>query len=126
MAAAPPAEQGSEDEAEGVLLYYCYAPARLEHQQQQQLAEWFEGTLAAQQLRGRVRVAADGINVTLGGRIAALKAHMQQLRALPLFQSCDIDFKLASSGGALSDQVQAETGFTTLQVRQCKVRSTRR
>ncbi|KAK9828526.1 hypothetical protein WJX72_000594 [[Myrmecia] bisecta] len=72
------------------------------------------------QLRGRVRVAADGINVTLGGTMDHLNQHIAAVRAHPLLGSKATDFKLAPSAGPLSSQALRESGFDSLSVTLCK------
>lgn len=52
-----------------MLLYYQYVPLGPETTV---VAAWFERTCSDLGLRGRIRVAQDGINVTLSGRWDAL------------------------------------------------------
>lgn len=67
-------------ERHGVLLYYSYRSLDAETTQPA-MAAWFRENCALLGLRGRVRVALDGINVTLGGRWDAL----HQVRACMQF-----------------------------------------
>ena len=66
---------------------------------------------------------ADGVNVTVGGPIHSLKRHMDAVEAHPLLGDRGIDFKLAEAGSRHDGRVCAETGFDTLSVRFCRVRS---
>ena len=50
----------------------------------------------------------------------SLHAHVRAVRGNELFGD-GIDFKLAASGGAASDQAAAETGFKSLSVALCEV-----
>lgn len=84
-------------EAEGVLLYYAYRDLR---QCQAEVRDWFEALCCSQGLVGRVRVALDGLNVTLGGSLAALRQHTEDVEQRFGGQAgAAIDFKLAESHG---------------------------
>ena len=58
----------------------------------------------------------------MGGTINSLHAHIKAVRCHKLFGD-DIDFKLAASLGAASEQAASETGFKSLSVSICEVRS---
>lgn len=90
--------------------------------QRAQVQQFYETTCATLRLRGRVRVAYDGVNATLGGSLAALRTHMQQLTKHPLIRGGDIDFKLAPSSGPASAAASQETKFDGLQVPCCYCR----
>lgn len=53
----------------------------------------------------RVRVALDGVNCTLGGSLAALRRHIDGVKANAILQGGGIDFKLSASRGARNSQV---------------------
>ena len=100
----------------GVLLYYLYAPcasavAEVEH--------FMRDSCTALCLRGRVRVALDGVNATLGGSLEALRAHAEAVQAHPLLGKVAIDFKLAESERFLS-ALASEAQFNSLNVRRCQ------
>ena len=56
----------------------------------------------------------------LGGALGALQEHVRAVRSHDLFGD-DIDFKLAASNGAASDQAASETHFDALAVSVCEV-----
>eukprot|EP00887_Chlorella_sp_A99_P007560 scaffold28.g7560.t1 len=118
-APAPSAEATSNDESssvEGVLLYYWYCDLR--GARQREAAAWLEALCARLGLVGRVRVAADGINVTVGGRLAALREHAAAVAAR---FSPAIDFKLSASlRGRRSAAAAAQSHFTRLRVQLCR------
>ncbi|CAM9538907.1 unnamed protein product [Chrysoparadoxa australica] len=66
---------------------------------------------------GRVRVALDGVNCTIGGTMEQLLEHIEQVKTHPVIQGHDIDFKLSKSNGALSHKAKIESGFEHLSVR---------
>eukprot|EP00897_Mesotaenium_endlicherianum_P005108 jgi/Mesen1/4625/ME000237S03664 len=77
------------EDIEGVLLYYKYV-------QVSQLAEtaaWFSELCERLRLVGRVRIASEGFNVTLGGSMAALREHIDAVSRHTLLSS-GVDFKL--------------------------------
>lgn len=82
----------------GILLYYKYVDIK---NSAEAIKEWYKSTLGAEVV-GRVRVAYDGVNATLGGPMWKLEGHITEMKDHPLIQGEDIDFKLAVSGGALS------------------------
>uniref|UniRef100_A0A453JYV3 tRNA uridine(34) hydroxylase N-terminal domain-containing protein n=1 Tax=Aegilops tauschii subsp. strangulata TaxID=200361 RepID=A0A453JYV3_AEGTS len=107
-------EVGGGDGSYGVLLYYKYAdvpdaPA---------LAAFYESRCRALALVGRVRVGPDGVNATLGGRVAALEKHIDEMSSNSLFDGTD--FKLASCEEPVDERVARECGFTSLSVRLVK------
>ncbi|EKU20483.1 phospholipase carboxylesterase family expressed, partial [Nannochloropsis gaditana CCMP526] len=95
---------------------------------------WTSGStwLVALGLKGRVRVAWDGVNATLGGPMHALQNHMAAVRAHPYllppqapspFQKGEegIDMKLElNEAGARSEDCRRETGFDRLRVSRCQ------
>jgi predicted sulfurtransferase len=84
-------------EAEGVLLYYAYRDLR---QCQAEVRDWYETLCQRQGLVGRVRVALDGLNVTVGGSLASLRQHIDAVEErFGRKGGAPIDFKLAESHG---------------------------
>ncbi|KQJ86306.1 rhodanese-like domain-containing protein 6 isoform X4 [Brachypodium distachyon] len=119
--AAPPTstqeqqkEGGATDGRYGVLLYYKYA----EVPDAPALAAFYEARCRALALVGRVRVGPDGVNATLGGRMAALEKHIEEMSSNSLFDGTD--FKLASCEEPVDERVARECGFTSLSVRLVK------
>lgn len=107
----PPGEQGDGGGRYGVLLYYKYA----EVPDSAALAAFYEAHCGALALVGRVRVGPDGVNATLGGRMAALEKHIAEMSSNSLFDGTD--FKLASCEDPVDERVARECGFTSLSVR---------
>lgn len=103
---------------EGVLLYYKYVDLRL---QQHEVHAWIQHLCTELHLRGRVRVARDGINVTVGGSHAALQSHIEAVTAHHALGG-GIDFKLAALPSDCSEAAILEAGFDKLAVTLCKVR----
>ncbi|CAL5093044.1 unnamed protein product [Urochloa decumbens] len=99
----------------GVLLYYKYA----EVPDAGALAAFYEEHCRGLSLVGRVRVGPDGVNATLGGRMAALEKHIAEMSSNALFDGTD--FKLASCEDPVDEKVARECGFTSLSVRVVKV-----
>ncbi|CAM9976845.1 unnamed protein product [Ectocarpus sp. 4 AP-2014] len=114
--AATPREASGE--TGGVLLYYKYIP--LGEDGRAAVKDWYVEHCGVERLRGRVRVALDGVNCTLGGSLAALRRHISSVEAHAALRGHDIDFKLASSRGARNSQAAQESGFTTLSVKAVK------
>ncbi|XP_022719543.1 rhodanese-like domain-containing protein 6 isoform X2 [Durio zibethinus] len=103
----------SKDEY-GVLLYYKYASIP----DLNSLFSFYESNCNSLGLLGRVRLSPNGVNVTVGGLLSALKKHIEAVRSNSLFQGTD--FKLASSRHPLNDKVALECGFTSLSIRVVK------
>ncbi|XP_012624503.1 thiosulfate sulfurtransferase/rhodanese-like domain-containing protein 2 isoform X1 [Microcebus murinus] len=87
--------QGS-DEGE-VLLYYCYCDL----EDPQWMCAWQTALCQHLHLTGKVRVATEGINGTVGGSKLASRLYMEVMLSCPLFKDylCKDDFK-TSKGGA--------------------------
>ncbi|CAD6267459.1 unnamed protein product [Miscanthus lutarioriparius] len=98
----------------GVLLYYKYA----EVPDAAALAAFYEAHCRGLALVGRVRVGPDGVNATLGGRMAALEKHITEMSSNALFEGTD--FKLAYCDDPVDERVARECGFTSLSVRVVK------
>ncbi|KXZ48398.1 hypothetical protein GPECTOR_28g805 [Gonium pectorale] len=113
------AEHPAADEnVPGILLYYKYVP--MNEQQVEEVAQFYEQLCSKLGLNGRIRVARDGVNVTVGGAMASLRAHAAAVRAHSLLDGGDVDFKFAVSSGPRNDATLRETGMDTLVVRRCE------
>eukprot|EP00873_Tetraselmis_striata_P040551 jgi/Tetstr1/460815/TSEL_000569.t1 len=110
-------EQQGEQQQRGVLLYYKYVD--LDAEERQELAGWVQALCQRLALVGRVRVALDGLNVTLGGALSRLQEHIEAVKTHPVVAGVDIDFKLAPFNGPVSKQASQETGFQDLKVTVC-------
>lgn len=100
-----------EVEEEGILLYYSYADVP----DLEQLLDFYNSNCKLLGLRGRVRLAPHGVNVTVGGKLSCLERHIGALKANSLFQGTD--FKLASCNSQSNHQILQESGFTSLSIR---------
>ncbi|CAN8294674.1 unnamed protein product [Cochlearia groenlandica] len=100
-----------EDDQYGVLLYYKYASVP----DLDELVSFYESSCSSLGLLGRVRLSSHGVNVTVGGKLAALEEHIAATKSKCLFQGTD--FKLASCHHPLNDKVSQECGFTSLSIR---------
>ncbi|KAL9234902.1 hypothetical protein vseg_009717 [Gypsophila vaccaria] len=100
---------------QGVLLYYNYTTRPIDDLTA--LAAFYESNCASLGLLGRVRLAPQGVNVTVGGDFASLEQHIAALlrRYGDVFGGTD--FKLASVDEAVDAEVAKECGFTSLSVR---------
>ncbi|GLI64783.1 hypothetical protein VaNZ11_008187 [Volvox africanus] len=105
-------------EMQGILLYYKYL--LLQGRNAEDVANFYTELCKRLDLRGRIRVARDGINVTVGGSMSALQAHAAAVTAHPLLRGSDIDFKLATSGGPRNEVTRSETKMDRLVVRLCE------
>jgi hypothetical protein len=96
------------DEEETVLLYYQYCEILAcaeECEQQLRLC-------ASLGLRGRVRVAPEGLNGTLAGPFSAVKQYIAAMEADVRFQGCDWKCSPCGTGGsaaAFPDGLQVRT-----------------
>eukprot|EP00903_Cladosiphon_okamuranus_P013386 g12474.t1 len=118
VAAAPQQAVEEEGGTGGVLLYYKYV--HLGEERRSTVKDWYLQRCGVEGLRGRVRVALDGVNCTLGGSLAALRRHIDGVKADTILRGEDIDFKLSASRGARNSQAALESGFTTLSVKAVK------
>ena len=102
---------------EGVLLYYYYGSMESVGGREGVKA-WMTANCEDLELRGRVRVAMDGLNCTLGGTMASLRKHCTDLEGFGRETECfeGIDFKLAESPGSLNAAVETESGFDSLRI----------
>ncbi|XP_066037596.1 thiosulfate sulfurtransferase/rhodanese-like domain-containing protein 2 isoform X2 [Chamaea fasciata] len=80
-----------------VLLYYCYC----EVSDPEKLCAWQKALCQHLHLTGKVRVASEGINGTVGGSKVATSLYIKVMLSQPLFKNslCQEDFK-SSAGGA--------------------------
>jgi predicted sulfurtransferase len=78
-----------------ILLFYKY----IDIQYPEQIRKWQHKLCLELGLKGRVIIAQEGINGTIGGDIPSIQAYVDVMRAHPLFS--DVDFK-ESPGGAES------------------------
>ncbi|XP_030050312.1 thiosulfate sulfurtransferase/rhodanese-like domain-containing protein 2 [Microcaecilia unicolor] len=80
-----------------VLLYYCYCVV----EDPWQICAWQRALCQCLHLTGKVRIATEGINGTVGGSKVATNLYIEALLSHPLFKSnlCREDFK-TSEGGA--------------------------
>ncbi|NXC42758.1 TSTD2 protein, partial [Penelope pileata] len=80
-----------------VLLYYCYCDVK----DPEKLCAWQKALCQHLHLTGKVRVASEGINGTVGGSKVATKLYIEVMLSQPLFKDilCQDDFK-SSAGGA--------------------------
>ncbi|MBN3314161.1 TSTD2 protein, partial [Atractosteus spatula] len=90
----------SEAELDGgpgeVLLYYCYCEVEEPHQ----ICAWQKALCQKLHLKGKIRVATEGINGTLGGSKVATGLYIKAMLSHPVFKiMCLDDFK-TSEGGA--------------------------
>eukprot|EP00850_Spirogloea_muscicola_P019029 SM000182S03919 [mRNA] locus=s182:57282:60712:+ [translate_table: standard] len=104
------------DSKMGVLLYYKYVPLP----EPAAVAEWMAALCAAGGLVGRVRVAHEGVNVTVGGALCDLEAHAESVSAHPLLAGADFKFGLCLAGDSKcsgGDSSNARSDFADLSVR---------
>ncbi|CAN7019695.1 hypothetical protein BRARA_F00588 [Brassica rapa] len=105
-------KQRIEDKEQyGVLLYYKYTTVP----DVDELVSFYESSCNSLGLLGRVRLSTHGVNVTVGGKLAALEEHIASAKSNCLFEGTD--FKLASCNHPLNDKVSQECGFTSLSIR---------
>jgi predicted sulfurtransferase len=104
-------------ESRDLLLYYAYVDLR---DAQSDVCDWMRSKCEALRLVGRVRVAKDGINATVGGECTAIAEHIAAVRAHQLLGQQHIDFKLAPWPPDCSAAAVAEAGFNALTITACK------
>ncbi|KAI3426290.1 hypothetical protein D9Q98_008663 [Chlorella vulgaris] len=113
-----PADGPNGSDERGVLLFYAYRDLS---STQQEVCQWYESLCSRQGLVGRVRVALDGLNATLGGSMAALRLHIDAVEARFGKGGAPIDFKLAPSDGGIQNAAATQqSGFDRLSVQACK------
>ncbi|KAI3990228.1 hypothetical protein MKX01_029206 [Papaver californicum] len=99
---------------DGILIYYKY----VEIPDVNDLVEFYNSNCKSLNLLGRVRIAPDGVNVTVGGKFAALEKHIEDVKLNNLFEGTD--FKLAFCDCPSNEKIAKECGFTSLSVRVVK------
>ncbi|OVA13568.1 Rhodanese-like domain [Macleaya cordata] len=107
-------QQQQEEEEDGILLYYKYAHVP----DINDLVSFYDSNCKSLGLLGRVRIAPDGVNVTVGGKLSSLEIHIAAVKLNNLFEGTD--FKLASCSCPLNDKIAKECGFTSLSIRVVK------
>ncbi|RWW25098.1 hypothetical protein GW17_00010574 [Ensete ventricosum] len=105
MAASESPTEGGD--GAGVLLYYKYAPVP----DITSLVHFYESNCRSLALLGRVRIAPDGVNVTVGGSMPSLEKHIAAVKSMSLFEGTD--FKLASCDHPSDDKIAKECGYCT-------------
>ncbi|KAK9084399.1 hypothetical protein Scep_030870 [Stephania cephalantha] len=98
----------------GVLLYYKY----VEVPDLAQLLSFYDSNCKSLGLLGRVRIAREGVNVTVGGKLSLLEEHIAAVKSFNFFEGTD--FKLASCNSPLDNRIATECGFTSLSIRVVK------
>lgn len=90
-----PSNQSDEDGE--VLLYYCYCDVEDPHW----VCAWQTALCQHLHLTGKIRIATEGINGTVGGSKVATRLYVEVMLSCPLFKDylCEEDFK-SSKGGA--------------------------
>uniref|UniRef100_A0A8C6S4S8 Thiosulfate sulfurtransferase/rhodanese-like domain-containing protein 2 n=1 Tax=Neogobius melanostomus TaxID=47308 RepID=A0A8C6S4S8_9GOBI len=78
-----------------VLLYYCYTDVA----DPQAVCAWQKELCEKLHLTGKVRVASEGINGTVGGSCVSTEVYIQAMCSSPVFHMSRDDFK-TSDGGA--------------------------
>lgn len=88
---------GQGDEDGEVLLYYCYCDLEDPHR----ICAWQTALCQLLHLTGKIRIATEGINGTVGGSKVATRLYVEAMLSCPLFKDylCEEDFK-SSKGGA--------------------------
>ena len=114
---ALPITSNKPAECRDLLLYYAYVDLR---SAQSDVCDWMRSNCEALGLVGRVRVAKDGINATVGGECVAISEHIAAVRAHHLLGPENIDFKQAPWPPDCSAAAVAEAGFDDLSVAACK------
>lgn len=109
------ADKNDESEKQGVLLYYKYTHSPIEDLDH--LYTFYESNCSSLGLLGRVRIAPQGVNVTVGGKLSSLESHIDALLQVKNGLFHGTDFKLASCDEPLNDEVAKECGFTSLSIR---------
>lgn len=108
----------SSPPARWTLLYYHYFPERISPLGRSALQAFFQQNASLHTLVGRIRVAFDGVNATLGAyNREDLEKHAAALSVLPGIIESPIDFKYALSGGARSNEAIDGCRFNTFEAK---------
>ncbi|GMF40934.1 unnamed protein product [Phytophthora fragariaefolia] len=86
---------GQDDGAYVVVLYYKYVRLCETQQELEAFAQQHEQLCASLGLTGRVRLALEGINGTLGGSSASVQSYVAAMQRQPQF--ADVDWKTSAS-----------------------------
>eukprot|EP00163_Fabomonas_tropica_P023183 TRINITY_DN40488_c0_g1_i1.p1 TRINITY_DN40488_c0_g1~~TRINITY_DN40488_c0_g1_i1.p1 ORF type:complete len:316 (-),score=36.44 TRINITY_DN40488_c0_g1_i1:476-1423(-) len=78
------------DDSTAIALFYCYTPIP----DPKAVVAWQEELTARLGLVGRIRVAPEGINVTLGGDKEQVLQYCKEVQEYPCFRDTPIDFKI--------------------------------
>ena len=76
-----------------ILLFYCFTPLP----DPTAIMLWQQALCEKLELRGRIIVSRDGINVTVGGELADCKAYIKATRAYMPFRELDIKWSEGSA-----------------------------
>jgi len=99
-------------------LYYHYFPNRISLLARSELQAFFQKSASIHTLVGRIRVAFDGVNATLGAyNREDLEKHAAALSVLPGINESPIDFKYALSSGARSNEAIDGCRFNTFEAK---------
>ncbi|KAK2834313.1 hypothetical protein Q7C36_015014 [Tachysurus vachellii] len=79
-----------------VILYYCYCQIK----EPRFICEWQNELCSKLRLTGKVRVATEGINGTVGGTKSATRLYISAMLAHPIFQVMQVDDFKTSDGSA--------------------------
>ncbi|RLN54683.1 hypothetical protein BBJ29_009155 [Phytophthora kernoviae] len=84
-----------DDQAYTVVLYYKYVRLCETQEELQAFADAHEKLCLSLQLTGRVRLAFEGINGTLGGSLSNVQSYVENMKQQPQF--VDVDWKTSNS-----------------------------
>ncbi|XP_077993627.1 thiosulfate sulfurtransferase/rhodanese-like domain-containing protein 2 [Glandiceps talaboti] len=89
-------EQCQKETGDGrVLLYYCYT----EIDQPQQVCSWQQELCKRLQLTGKIRIASEGLNGTVGGSMLSTQLYIKYIMLHPMFATMATeDFKTSPGG----------------------------
>ncbi|KAB5565514.1 hypothetical protein PHYPO_G00242480 [Pangasianodon hypophthalmus] len=79
-----------------VILYYCYCQIK----EPRFICDWQNELCSKLHLTGKVRVATEGINGTVGGTKTATSLYIKAMLAHPIFQVMQVEDFKTSEGGA--------------------------
>ncbi|XP_062857265.1 thiosulfate sulfurtransferase/rhodanese-like domain-containing protein 2 [Trichomycterus rosablanca] len=79
-----------------VLLYYCYCQIK----EPKLICDWQNELCSKLRLTGKVRVATEGINGTVGGTKTATSLYIQAMLSHPVFKVMQVEDFKTSEGGA--------------------------
>ena len=85
------AEDANDNESYSIVLYYKYTHI----EDVEEVRQWQQDIAERLGLKGRIRIATEGINGTAGGTTEAIHEYIRLMRNRTQFH--DVDFKLSSS-----------------------------